>query len=212
MNNRILNIEYRMLNIALRKKLRSFSLHSTFNIPHSTKGFTPHLFLRAKKGEGFTLVELLLYISIASIMLLTTTLFLQTLLESRVKNQTISEVQAQGAQVMHIITQTIRNAEAITSPAQGASASSLTLDVVDVGDDPTVFDLSSGVLRITEGAGSAIAITNSRVLVSGLSFENLSRTDTPGTLRVEFTITHTNSEGRNEYNFSKTFYGSASLR
>jgi len=167
---------------------------------------------KLQTNRGFTLVELLLYLAIASIMLFTTTLFLQTLLESRVKNQTITEVQAQGLQVMQIMTQTIRNAEAITSPVAGASALSLTLDVVQAGDDPTVFDLSSGTVQIKEGAAAVVPLTNSRVTVSDLNFQNLSRSGTPGTIRISFTLTHINPSGRNEYNFSKTFYASASLR
>lgn len=168
--------------------------------------------MKLKIQNGFTLIELLLYISIASIMLLVISVFLSTLLESRVKNQTIAEVEQQGLQVMQIITQTARNAEAITSPALGASTPSLTLDVIAVVSDPAIFDLASGVIRIKEGAGSATALTNSRVTASALTFQNLSRASTPGTVRIQFTLTHSNPSGRNEYNFSKTFTGSATLR
>lgn len=166
--------------------------------------------LQTKKG--FTLIELLLYVAISSVMLLVISFFLQTLLESRIKNQTIAEVEQQGLQVMQLITQTVRNAQAITSPLLGTSASSLTLDVITVVSDPTMFDLSSGAIRITEGAGSPVALTNSRVTASGLTFQNLSRTSTPGIIRIQFTLTHVNPEGRNEYSFTKTFIGSATLR
>ncbi len=161
---------------------------------------------------GFTLVELLLYVGISSTLLLVTSLFLGMMLEARVKNQTISEVEGQGTQVMQIITQTIRNAENITSPSVGVSGVSLTLNVVDTLDDPTIFDLASGAIRIKEGAGANIPLTNSHVTVSALSFQNLSRASTPGIVRVSFTITYVNPEGRKEYDFSKTFHGSASLR
>ena len=167
---------------------------------------------KIKNNRGFTLLELLLYISIAGVILLVVSIFLSALLQSRIKNQTVSEVEQQGAYVMQLITQTIRNAEGITSPAQGISNTSLTLDVADLTDDPTAFDLSSGVIRITEGVGSPVNLTNSRINASGLSFQNLSKTDTAGIIRIIFTLTHINPEGRNEYNFSKTFYGSASLR
>lgn len=166
----------------------------------------------SKKSAGFTLIELLLYVAISSVMLLAISFFLQTLLESRIKNQTIAEVEQQGLHVMQIIAQTARNAEVISSPAQGASASSLTLDVITVASDPTVFDLSSGSIRITEGVGSPVALTNSRVTASALTFQNLSRASTPGIIRIQFTLTHVNPEGRNEYSFTKTFIGSATLR
>ncbi len=162
--------------------------------------------------SGFTLIELLLYVGITSIILLITSLFLSTLLESRIKNQTIAEVEQQGLGVMQLITQSARNAGAIISPAQGESASSLSINVIIASNNPTAFDLSSGAIRITEGASAAVPLTNSRVTASGLTFQNLSRLNTPGTVQIQFTLTHVNTEGRNEYNFSKTFYGSASLR
>lgn len=172
-----------------------------------------HKYMNQKNNQqGFTLIELLLYVSISSVILLVTSLFLSSLLESRIKNQTIAEVEQQGLQVMQIITQTARNAEVITSPALGASASSLTLDVITVANDPTIFDLAGGAIRITEGGGSAISITNSRVTASALTFQNLSRASTPGTVRIQFTLTHVNPAGRNEYSFTKTFVGSATLR
>lgn len=55
-------------------------------------------------------------------------------------------------------------------------------------------------------------LINSRVTVSNLTFSNLSRPGTPGTVRIQFTLTHINPEGRQEYNFSKTFYDTATLR
>lgn len=165
-----------------------------------------------KNTAGFTLIELLLYVAISSVMLLAISFFLQTLLESRIKNQTIAEVEQQGLHVMQIITQTARNAEVITSPTVGTSASSLTLDVITGASDPTVIDLSSGAIRIAEGVGSPVALTNSRVTASALTVQNLSRTSTPGTIRIQFTLTHVNPEGRNEYSFTKTFIGSATLR
>lgn len=165
-----------------------------------------------KNNRGFTLIELLLYISIASIIVFTIASLLRFTLESRVKNQTIAEVEQQGSQVMQLITQTIRTAKAINSPTLGNSASSLSLEVEDEASNPTVFDLSTGAIRIKEGTGIAVNLTSSKVSVSNLNFQNLSRANTPNTIKVNFTINHINSSGRNEYEFSQNFYGSANLR
>jgi type II secretory pathway pseudopilin PulG len=162
--------------------------------------------------KGFTLVELLLYVSLVGLMSFVIAAFVPLLLDTREKNTTIAEVEQQGALVLGRIAQEVRNAEAITSPSAGSNGSSLTLDVVAGADDPTVFDLSSGALRITQGAGSATDLTNSRVTVSDLDFENLSAAGTPGTVQFSFTITHNNSSGRNAYDFSQSFVGSSSLR
>lgn len=162
--------------------------------------------------KGFTLIELLLYTAISSVLILVISAFLSSLLQSRIKNQTIAEVEQQGVQVMQNITQTIRNAQSITSPTQGITTSSLTLDVVATSSDPIIFDLSGDAIRIKEGAASAIPLTNSHVTASALTFQNLSRSNTPGTVRIQYTLTGVNPSGRNEYNFTKTFIGSASLR
>lgn len=167
---------------------------------------------KKNKKSGFTLIELLLYIAISSAILLSTSIFLSILLESRVKNQVISEVEGQGVFAMQIMTQAIRNGDSITSPALGSSAASLTVATISPGTNPTIFDLSSGALRIKEGANANVSLTNSRITVSALSFSNLSRLGTPGTVRVSFTLTAVNNSGRNEYSYSKTFIGTATLR
>ncbi len=164
------------------------------------------------RQNGFTLIELILYIGLASIILLTTSAFLGTLLESRIKNTTVAEVEGQGVQVMQIMTQTVRNSENINSPSTGASSPTLSLNVIDSGNDPTIFDLSAGTIRIKEGSDPVISLTNSRVQVSNLVFRNLSRASTPGTIEVRFTISHINPENKNVYNYSKTFIGVASVR
>jgi Tfp pilus assembly protein PilW len=166
----------------------------------------------AQNPKGFTLIELLLYVSITSLLLTAVSFFLATLLEARIKNQTIAEVEQQGLQVVQMMTQAIRNASAVNAPAQGVSGASLSVGSYTPALDPTIFDLSGGVLRMKEGAGAAIDLTNSRVVASGVTFSNLSRTGTPGTVRIQFTLTHVNSDNRNIYDFSKTFTAAASLR
>lgn len=168
--------------------------------------------MKPKKDSGFTLIELLLSVSIAGALLLTITFFLNAVLQMRVKNQTIAEVNEQAAAVMQLLAQTIRNAEGINSPLFALSSSSLSLDHYDLSKDPTIFDLSGGVFRVTEGASAPVPLINSRVIASDLTFHNVSRANTPGVLRIQFTLTHANSPSRNEYDYSKTFVTSVALR
>lgn len=162
--------------------------------------------------SGFTLLELLLYIGIASAILLSSSLFLFVLLESRVKHQTIAEVEQQGAQVMHVITQAVRNAESVDGLDPGENDNELELAMANPALDPTLFDLNNGTFRVQEGNESTVTLTNARVTVSDLTFQNLSRDETAGIIRIQFTVSHKNPSGRNEYQFQKTFIGSATLR
>lgn len=159
-----------------------------------------------KNEKGFSLIELLLYISMTAVVVLVVSGLLYTILQSRVKNQAMAEVEQQGDLIIQILTQTIRNSQSINSPLSGNS-NSLSLAESDATVNPTVFDLSSGVLRITEGGSSAVSLTNNRVSVSGLTFQNLS-----DSIKFQFTISHINSNSRNEYDYTENFYGTANVR
>lgn len=141
-------------------------------------------------GGGFTLIELLLYVSLSGIIVFSISIFMASLLEARVKNQTIATVEQEGAAALHIITQTLRNATAINSPATGNTAATLSVNTAVPANNPTVFDLSGGAIRMKEGAGAAVPLTSNLVIVSNLLFQNLSRPTTNGNIHISFTITH----------------------
>lgn len=162
--------------------------------------------------KAFTLIEILLYISIFSVLVFTFSAFLTLIFQSRVKFQTVSEVDQQGLQVSRLITQTVRNAKKINLPIQGASGDTLSLDLEDPLKTPTIFNSSGTNLQIKEGTDAIVPLTSSVITVSGLSFQNVSKNNTSGTMKFQFTLTYINNSGRNEYDYTKTFYGSASLR
>lgn len=66
-------------------------------------------------------------------------------------------------------------------------------------------------LQIKEGAAAAIPLTSNDVQVSGLTFNNLTRSGTPGIVQVSFTLSRVNPSGRNEYDYQKTFTSTAEV-
>lgn len=156
--------------------------------------------------RAFTLVELILYVSLSSVVLLGFTLLVPYILETRLKNQVILEVEEQARFVSSFIGREIRNADAVNSPLPGISSTSLSLDVLNASDDPMVFGLTGGVLEVTKGANPAIELTNDKVTVSSLNFTNLTRPDTAGAVRVEFTLEYVNVSGRDNFDYSRDFY------
>ena len=175
----------------------------------TNKGFIQHV----KISAGFTLIELLLYIAIGALILIATSALLMVLIESREKDQIAGEVEGQGLAALALITQSIRNATAINSPASGVSASSLSLSVPGSAS-PTVFDLNNGTLRISAGGAQPAAITDAgqRVVVSNLTFSNLSLAGTPGIVRINATLNGSSASSWYSYNYSRNFTGTASLR
>ncbi|HTE58610.1 MAG TPA: prepilin-type N-terminal cleavage/methylation domain-containing protein [Verrucomicrobiae bacterium] len=165
-----------------------------------------------RNTAGYTLIELLLYISIAGILLLAVTSFFQLTLDARAKSQTIMEVDEQGTALMEYITQTVRNADSITTPVAGATGSSLTIAVPTAGLSPTIFDLTGTTAQVKEGVATAVALTNNKVQISSLTFKNLTRGGTFGAVQVSFTVTRVNTSGLNAYDYSKTFTTTVALR
>lgn len=165
---------------------------------------------KKNQPKGFTLIELILYIGISSFILLSITLFATLMIQGRIKSEVINEVEQQGYQVMQLITQNIRNAKNINNPASGESETLLL--GMDGDTDPIQFILKDSTLYIQEGGGEMIHLTNNQVEVSKLNFVNNSRSNTPGAIHIEFTLSHKNSSEKNEYHFQKTFKSSASLR
>jgi len=165
-----------------------------------------------KKIKGFTLVETILYISIASILLLTISFFLTNMLQTRSKGVAISEVEGQGMQVMQLMTETVRNATLLNTPAASTSSTTLSVNTTSATTSPTVFALSGGVLQIKEGTAAAIPLTNSKVIASGLSFTNFGTASTSGSVRMQFTLTMINFATSSGFSYVKTFIGTATVR
>ncbi|MFA6474699.1 MAG: prepilin-type N-terminal cleavage/methylation domain-containing protein [Patescibacteria group bacterium] len=157
-----------------------------------------------KHTTGFTLIELIVYIAIASILILTAAGFIQSILQIQRTQKIASLLEANGNNAMRRITQAVRNADSITLPTTGTSGTTLTVATYSGPTNPTSYTLSGGQLREQLGAGSVTPITSTEVTVSALSFYNLSRAATPGAVRIQYTVTYGTQ--------SKTFYGTATLR
>ncbi|HLD21096.1 MAG TPA: prepilin-type N-terminal cleavage/methylation domain-containing protein [Patescibacteria group bacterium] len=158
----------------------------------------------ATHKTGFTLVELLVSLGLSAILLLVILSLTVSVIRSQTSQQAIAELEQQGAMVMALVTQTLRNAEGINSPTTGTSASVLSVDVVMLADDPTVFDLSESQIRVTRASASPINLTSPFLEAMALTFTNVSTADSPGAVKIEFTLSHDSIE--------RTFYGTATLR
>jgi len=147
-----------------------------------------------KKGSvsgGFTLIELILYISLSATILLAISLFFILLLQVRIKSQVIATVNQEGERAMSIITQAIRNAVSINNPDEsGEETETLSLNTNVSEKNPTTFYLSNGIIMMKEGDSGAVPITSDLVVVSNLKFRNLSGSSAPANIDITFTINH----------------------
>jgi prepilin-type N-terminal cleavage/methylation domain-containing protein len=77
--------------------------------------------------KGFTMVELLLYMGIFSILLVVLMQLFTSILDVHLESQATSSVDQDGNYILARLTYDIHNASAITSPALGVSSSTLQL-------------------------------------------------------------------------------------
>lgn len=170
----------------------------------------------AKHDQGFTLVELLIYIMIFAT-LIGAVVGLAVLASSqKVASQIAADTNFQGEAAMALINQTVHQATSITAPSPGNSSSSLSLAMPSGSVNPTVFssynDGSTTRMRVSEGSAPVQNdITNGRVAVSNLTFTNMSLPSTKGSVLIKFTLTSKTTSQRQELQFSKTFFGASTI-
>ncbi len=164
------------------------------------------------RNGAFTLIEFLIYFSILAILTLVIGSLLFQILSNRTKLATMQEINQNARMAMDQIATYVHNAQSINNPTPGQSASSLSLAFTDVNKNPTLFNVSSGVLYITEGTANSIAIGTNETIITNISFTNVSYPDTPGAIRITLSIDSASSNTQQEYNHSETFYTTATIR
>lgn len=166
------------------------------------------------KLKGFTLIEMILYIAIVSILLTGLVYFTWDLIYGRVKSYTEQEVNQNIRFASSRIVYELKSAQAINTPSTGTS-NTLSLSMSDSARNPTVFDIVGGRLRIGYGntgncpVSNPCYLTSNKVSVSNLNFTNLQQGDSTN---IKFTITVSSSGDRQELNKSETFESAVELR
>lgn len=117
--------------------------------------------------KGFSMIELLIYVSILSVLSLIFVGVLTNLSFSWTRSKVESEVQQNIRIAIETISQTVRNASRITAPSAGSSGSSLT---AIVNGQTVVYSLSGTTLQRQIDSIPPEAITTDKVRVTYLNF------------------------------------------
>src|SRR5258708_24655199 len=113
-------------------------------------------FQKIQRHRGFTLIELILYLGIVTMLMTAIIPFACNIIEGGVKSATNHEIFTQGQYVADRITYEIRNASGINyvNPAQ------ISLATTNPATNPTIISLNSGVINIQQGTSSPYAINS----------------------------------------------------
>lgn len=132
-----------------------------------------------KNKKGFSLLELLIYIAILSILIVVVSQSFIMLTRGRGQAEARSEVNAAVRFATERIKQDLKNATAVSFPLLGAP--SVTLRATTTPNTMIRYDVSSGVLQRTEGTGTAtttLSVTGDTILVSAPLFTRLENYNT----------------------------------
>ena len=159
--------------------------------------------------KGFTLIEVLLYITLVVVLMGALGITFFVTLQSGEKNEALLEVERQGAFVMDMIIEDIREARAIITPATSTTDTTLSFDTASTTLNPTQYLFIDSTLYKQQGGGIQEPLTHT-IMVNEVSFENITAPDAPSTLRIMLRLTGEDLVSSQEY--QRTFYGTATLR
>ncbi len=126
--------------------------------------------MEKRDSAGFTLLELIIYTGILSIVGVISVAIFSQISRTYVQNQSKIEVVQNLRTASQIIQQAIQQASGINS----ASSTYLSLAMQDPAKDPTEFRLFQDAIERKEGAGSWMRITTDQVKVTNLNFSIIS--------------------------------------
>lgn len=137
---------------------------------------------------GLTFIELLLYLSIATFMVVILGRIGVDVLESRASSRARAEVNYNALFAIEMIRTSFDGATTIVTPELGATSSILTLSMYDEALDPTAFWVEQDTLWKQEGVGDPVVLTTDSVRATNLSLSSASAEGEPGSIRVELLL------------------------
>lgn len=162
-----------------------------------------------KDQKGFTFIELILYITILTIILSAIVPFALGAVGSSAKSAVQQEVSSNARYISERIRHEIRNAIGINS----VSSTSIDLATDDSLTNPTIIDLSGGNIRIRQGTSLPINLNSNGVVISNLIFTNYSSGDNKTkNIQFNFIVDSSASLARQEYQATVNVEADAELR
>jgi len=167
-------------------------------------------------AKGFTLLELLIYIAVISVILVAATSFAFQFLATRAKASAYQEVERNAQFALARIAAEVRQADGYNAQGAGsnfgANPSTLSLVLSDGTKSPTVFSVTGGTLNVKQGAGATLPLTSSKVTVSEFIVDDLSTANGKSKLfRIHLKVTF-NSDSLSLYAADTTVETTAQIK
>lgn len=175
------------------------------------------------RTKAFTLIELILYIAILAIVMVSTIGFLWNVIGSSVRVKASTELTYNARLVLDNITRLGRGANDVVTTSSvfaihpgvlvlGYSTGDATFDTATKNITVGGQSVTIRKLRMKIGAAAAIDLTSDSVDVTNFIVKNRTRGTEPKNIKVEVTLAHVNPGGDQARNQSLTFETAVSIR
>ena len=139
------------------------------------------------KQHGYTLIELLIYMGIFSILIISLFQLFTSILDSQAESDTTASVSEDGKFLLSRLSYDIQQSSAITTPASiGSSGNSLQLTIAGINYTYTV---NNGNLVLTNSLEANAPLNGYNTTVSNVSFTRLGNTTGKQVITLTFTLT-----------------------
>jgi hypothetical protein len=140
---------------------------------------------KLKNKNGFTLVELLVFIGLFSILLLVLTQMFVNIMEAQLNSQATSGISQDSRYILNRIMYDIHRADSLNSPsALGASANSLSLRI---NGNNYIYNQVDDNLILTANS-TDYQLNSFDTIISNLQFQRLGTASNPALIKVMYTI------------------------
>jgi len=164
---------------------------------------------------GFSLIEVLVYIAVLSIIIAAVVSFILWSVFSYTKAKVARETLDNAERVIRVITNEIREADSIYTPTTTVSQLSLkTIKYLPSEEEATYIDfyLCDSRLCFKKESQNSIVLTSDKVEITNLTFNQIFSGGEESSIQISLTIDYKNPTGRSEYNASVSLISTASLR
>lgn len=145
--------------------------------------------------NGFSIIELIIYLAIFSLLVLALSSVFWQVLQNNNRQLAITELMANANLISHQIGLAVKNAQGINQPATpGQTTNQLSLATTSSSTNPTIFSLQDQKINLGEGANPSQPLTTDRIRVNNFTITNLtsSATSTLGIIKLTINLESNN--------------------
>mgnify|MGYP001332717672 FL=1 len=165
---------------------------------------------KIKTLKANSIVEILLYVAIVSIFVISIISVIFNLIDSNSKRQAIEKVNLEAQSIILFFQKEMRSANSIVSPTINQSGT--TLKIISDNNSEREIIIVDGNIYIKVDGGAQVQINSSKVNLIDAQFINASNDNTTGSILFRFNLKFNTQESLQSFNYSQNYETSFTIK